>query len=30
LADAQYKDAFVVDHEINAMSAFYTIIDELG
>lgn len=30
IADAQYKDAFVVDHEINAMSAFYTIMDELG
>lgn len=30
IADAQYKDAFVVDHEINAMSAFYTIMDNLG
>lgn len=30
IADAQYKDAFVVDHEINAMNAFFTIIDELG
>lgn len=30
VADAQYKDAFVVDHEINAMSAFYKIMDELG
>lgn len=30
IADAQYKDAFVVDHEINAMSVFYKIIDELG
>lgn len=30
IADAQYKDAFVVDHEINAMSAFYRILDEIG
>lgn len=30
LADAQYKDSLVVDHEINAMSAFYTIINELN
>jgi hypothetical protein len=29
IADAQYKDAFVVDHEINAMNALYTIITEL-
>jgi DNA polymerase III delta prime subunit len=29
IADAQYKDAFVVDHEINAMNSFYTIITEL-
>ena len=29
MADAQYKDAFVVDHEINAMSAFYKILEEV-
>jgi DNA polymerase III delta prime subunit len=29
IADAQYKDAFVIDHEINAMSMFIQIINEL-
>ncbi len=29
IADAQYKDAFVVDHEINAMSMFVQIITEI-
>lgn len=29
MADAQYKDAFVVDHEINAMSAIYKLLEEL-
>jgi DNA polymerase III delta prime subunit len=29
IADAQYKDAFVVDHEINAMSMFIQIITEI-
>lgn len=29
VADAQYKDAFVIDHEINAMSAIIQIINEL-
>jgi DNA polymerase III delta prime subunit len=30
IADAQYKDAFVVDHEINAMSMIIQIINELN
>ena len=29
VADAQYKDAFVIDHEINSMSMFVQIINEL-
>ena len=29
VADAQYKDAFVIDHEINTMSMFIQIINEL-
>lgn len=29
VADTQYKDAFVVDHEINAMSMFIQIIKQL-
>lgn len=29
IADTQYKDAFVVDHEINAMSMFVQIITEI-
>lgn len=29
VADAQYKDALVIDHEINAMSMFVQIINEL-
>lgn len=29
IADAQYKDGFVIDHEINAMSMFVQIINEL-
>jgi len=29
VADAQYKDAFVIDHEINAMSMFIQIINEI-
>ena len=29
IAEAQYKDSFVVDHEINAMAMFIQIIMEI-